>query len=184
MFAFTFKHLPALATGLAAVFLAACNTLPAAAPAAPVAQDAPRPAPAAPVSVAGQPAPPPAVVYTPAPATVVSSQKSSPVRVGTISSPGAGALRDGLAAFQKRDYRSAEAKLALSQEQGLSQLEEVQQAYKTQAFVYCLSKRTVKCEEAFTQLLSLDRSFDLSSAERRNPAWAASFARVKQRMRK
>jgi hypothetical protein len=29
-----------------------------------------------------------------------------------------------------------------------------------------------------------NRTFDLRSAEKRNPAWAASFAKVKNRMRK
>jgi pyruvate/2-oxoglutarate dehydrogenase complex dihydrolipoamide acyltransferase (E2) component len=186
MHAHTSKRLPALATAFACLFLTACSTTPTSAPVAPTAQAAPRPAPApAPVVAAPQPAPAPApaVVYTPAPAPIYSQQNYSPVQGQTISSPGLSALREGLAAFQKRDYRTAEAKLAQSQQQGLSQLEEVQQATKTQAFVYCLTKRTAKCEEAFTELLSLDRSYDLSGADRRNPAWAASFAKVKNRMR-
>jgi pyruvate/2-oxoglutarate dehydrogenase complex dihydrolipoamide acyltransferase (E2) component len=180
----TSKRLPALATAIACLFLTACSTTPTSAPVAATAQAVPRPAPApAPVVAAPQPAPAPAVVYTPAPAPIYSQQNYSPVQGQTISSPGLSALREGLAAFQKRDYRTAEAKLAQSQQQGLSQLEEVQQATKTQAFVYCLTKRTAKCEEAFTELLSLDRSYDLSGADRRNPAWAASFAKVKNRMR-
>ncbi len=184
MFAIATQRLPVLATAFSAVFLAACSSAPTATPVAPVARAAaPAPA-AAPVYVTPQSAPPPVVVYAPAPAPVVSMQPSSSVQAAPISSPGADALREGLAAFQKRDYRTAEAKLAQSQEQGLSQLNEVQQAYKTQAFVYCQSKRTVKCEEAFTELLSLDRTFELSSSERRNPAWASTFAKVKQRMRK
>jgi hypothetical protein len=185
MFAFTPRRFAATATAGVGLFLAACSTTPTSSPVAPTAQTAPRPATApAPVSVAPQPAPAPAVVYAQAPAPVNIQQNAKPVQDQGISSPGLGALREGLAAYQKRDYRTAEAKLALSQAQGLSQLEEVQQATKTLAFVYCLTKRTVQCEEYFTELLSLDRSFDLSSAERRNPAWAASFAKVKNRMRK
>lgn len=179
------KRSSALATLVACVLVSACGT-PAPAP---VAQAASRPAPVAapapipaPAPVVVQSAPPP-VVYAPAPAPVVIMEKLNPEPTGPISSPGAGALREGLAAFQKRDYRTAEAKLAQSQEQGLSQLNEVLQAYKTQAFVYCLSKRTAKCEEAFAEVLSLEPSFNLSSTER-NPAWSATFAKVKNRMRK
>jgi hypothetical protein len=176
-------RLAALVTVFSALLLAACSTPkpPAPAPqAAPRATPAPAPAPAA---VVVQPAPPP-VVYAPAPAPVTITKKSEPTPSGPITSAGAAALREGIASYQKRDYRTAEAKLALSQQQGLSQLDDVLQAYKHQAFIYCLSKRTVKCEEAFTEALSLDRSFDLSSTERRNPAWAASFAKVRNRMRK
>jgi tetratricopeptide (TPR) repeat protein len=100
------------------------------------------------------------------------------------ASPGADALREGLSAYQNGNYRLAESKLAESHRQGLTQLEEVQQAHKTQAFIYCNTKRSMECEEAFQEALSLDPSYELSASERKNRVWASTFARVKQRMRK
>lgn len=189
MFAFSHPYFPALTALCAAALLAGCGSTPTAAPAAPVAQATPRPAAApapasAPVYVAPPAAPvAPPVVYTPPPAPVIIQQNASPAQGAPIASAGATALREGLAAYQKRDYRTAETKLAQSQEQGLSQFDEVVQATKTQAFIYCQSKRTAKCEEAFTELLSLEPTYNLSSSER-NPAWTATFAKVKNRMRK
>jgi hypothetical protein len=60
----------------------------------------------------------------------------------------------------------------------------VQQSHKTQAFIYCNTKRNLECEEAFQEALSPDPSYELSAAERKNRVWASTFARVKQRMRK
>jgi Tfp pilus assembly protein PilF len=100
------------------------------------------------------------------------------------TSPGAEALREGLAAYQKGNYRLAETKLSESHRQGLTQLEEVQQAHKTQAFIFCNTKRSVECEDAFQEALSLDPTYALSASERKNRVWASTFAKVKQRMRK
>lgn len=99
-------------------------------------------------------------------------------------SPGTDTLREGLAAYQKGNYRLAESKLSESLRQGLTQLEEVQQAHKTQGFIYCSTKRNLECEEAFQEALSLDPSYELTASERKNKRWASTFAKVKQRMRK
>jgi tetratricopeptide (TPR) repeat protein len=100
------------------------------------------------------------------------------------TSAGAQALREGLAAYQKGNYRLAETKLRESNRQGLTQLEEVQQANKTLAFIYCNTKRFLECEEAFHEALSLDPTYELSAAERKNRRWASTFTKVKQRLRK
>ncbi|MGA8514550.1 MAG: tetratricopeptide repeat protein [Burkholderiaceae bacterium] len=100
------------------------------------------------------------------------------------ASPGADTLREGVSAYQKGNFRLAESKLSESLRQGLTQLEEVQQAHKTQGFIYCSTKRSMECEEAFQEALSLDPSYELTASERKNKLWASTFAKVKQRMRK
>jgi hypothetical protein len=143
---------------------------------------APEPAPVpAPVAAQAPAAPAPAVVApapTPAPAPV----SAAPVVSG--NSVGAPALNEGVAAFQKGEYRRAEAKLAESQKLGLKYVDEILRAHKTQAFLYCVTKRTAQCEKSFQSALDIDSGFDLSRAERGHPVWGPVFAKVKKKQSK
>ncbi len=160
-------HHAALAPLFAAALLAACATKPE--PAAPP--------PAAPPVVAAAPAPAPAraPVQAPAPA---------PAPVVVATSPGALALNDGIAAFQKGEYRRAEAKLAESQKLGLNYSDEQQRAHKTQAFLYCVTKRTAWCEKSFQSAFDINSAFELTRAERGHPVWGPVFAKVQKKQPK
>ncbi len=164
-----------------AVLLAACASqtpTPAPAPA-----PAPVPAPAPAVVVAPAPAPAPVyVVPAPTPAPAPSPVAAAPVVSG--NSAGAPALNEGVAAFQKGEYRRAETKLAESQKLGLKYVDEIVRAHKTQAFLYCVTKRTAQCEKSFQSAFDIDSSFDLSRAERGHPVWGPVFAKVKKKQPK
>lgn len=163
----------ALAPLFAAVLLAACSSSKKQVE-APVAVAAPAPAPVE--------APPPPPAPAPAPVVVAAAQPApAPAPAVATASPGAAALRDGVAAYQKGQYRTAEIKLAESQKLGLNYVDELLQAHKTQAFVYCQTRRYAQCEKSFDSALSLDNRFDLTRAERGNPAWAATFAKARKR---
>jgi hypothetical protein len=155
-----------LAPLFAAVVLAACASKPEPAP-------APAPAPV----VAAAPAPAPAPVPAPAPAP-------APAPVVVATSPGALALNDGIAAFQKGEYRRSEAKLAESQKLGLNYSDEQQRAYKTQAFLYCVTKRTALCEKSFQSAFDINSAFELTRAERGHPVWGPVFAKVQKKQPK
>jgi hypothetical protein len=149
-----------------AAVLAACASKPE-----------PAPAPAPPPVVEAAPAPAPAPVQAPAPAP-------APAAVVVATSPGALALNDGVAAFQKGEYRRAEAKLAESQKLGLTYSDEQQRAYKTQAFLYCVTKRTALCEKSFQSAFNINSAFELTRAERGHPVWGPVFAKVQKRQPK
>jgi hypothetical protein len=155
-----------LAPLFAVVILAACASKP---------EPAPAPAPAPVVAAAPAPAPAPVQASAPAPAP-------GPIVVAT--SPGALALNDGVAAFQKGEYRRAEAKLAESQKLGLNYSDEQQRAYKTQAFLYCVTKRTALCEKSFQSAFDINSAFELTRAERGHPVWGPVFAKVQKKQPK
>jgi hypothetical protein len=164
-----------LASLCVAALLAACaSKAPAPAPA-----PAPVPAPAAVVVAA--PAPAPAPVYV-APAPAPAPVAAAPVVSG--NSAGAPALNEGVAAFQKGEYRRAETKLAESQKLGLKYVDEIVRAHKTQAFLYCVTKRAAQCEKSFQSAFDMDNSFDLTRAERGHPVWGPVFAKVKKKQPK
>lgn len=143
---------------LAAALLSACAS-------------SPPPAPAAPPAVVAAPAPAPAPAEPPAPAP-------EPI---AIASPGAAALNDGLTAFQSGEYRRAEVRLTESQKLGLHTPDEQLLAYKTQAFLYCITKRMALCEKAFQSAFSVSSTFDLTRAERGHPVWGPVFAKVQKK---
>jgi hypothetical protein len=159
-------HCAALAPLFAAIALVACASKPE-----------PAPTPAPPPVVAAAPAPAPAPVQAPAPAP-------APAPAVVATSPGAVALNDGVAAFQKGEYRRAEAKLAESQKLGLNYSDEQQRAYKTQAFLYCVTKRTALCEKSFQSAFNINSAFELTRAERGHPVWGPVFAKVQKKQPK
>ncbi len=167
------SHLTPLAPWCITVLLAAC------------ASKAPEPAPAPPPA----PAPVAVVVPAPAPAPVYVAPAPAPAPVAaapTVSgnSAGAPALNEGVAAFQKGEYRRAETKLAESQKLGLKYVDEIVLAHKTQAFLYCVTKRSAQCEKSFQSAFDIDSSFDLARAERGHPVWGPVFAKVKKKQPK
>lgn len=164
-----------------AALLAACASQ---AP-APEPTPAPAPAPAAvqAVVVAPAPAPAPAPVYVaPAPAPAPAPVAAAPAVSG--NSAGLPALNEGVAAFQKGEYRRAETKLAESQKLGLKYVDEIVRAHKTQAFLYCVTKRAAQCEKSFQSAFDMDSNFDLARAERGHPVWGPVFAKVKKKQTK
>jgi Tfp pilus assembly protein PilF len=96
-------------------------------------------------------------------------------------SAGAVALNEGVAAFNLGEYRLAETKLAESFSQGLTNTPDILRAYKTQAFVYCVTMRTAQCEKSFETALGVDKKFDLSPSERQHPVWGPVFAKIHKR---
>ncbi|KAK53972.1 hypothetical protein L518_0012 [Bordetella bronchiseptica MBORD675] len=49
------------------------------------------------------------------------------------------------------------------------------EAFKLQAFSYCVSNYTQLCEDAFVRILHLDSSFTLAPNEAGHPAWGPVF---------
>ncbi len=97
-------------------------------------------------------------------------------------SAGAGALREGVAAFNLGEYGRAEKKLLQSFAQGLTNTPDLLQGHKTQAFVYCVTARTALCEKSFTAALSVDKKFKLSDNEQLQPVWGPVFSKVQRRV--
>ncbi len=157
---------------LTAVLAAACTTPAEQAPTAGA------PAPASTSSPAPAPAPAPT-----APRPSASAPAAPPVATSTAS-PGAAALREGVSAFGQGDYKRAESRLNESQKLGLNQNDEKLQAFKTQAFLYCVTRRAALCEKSFDSAFATDRSFDLTRAERGHPVWGPVFAKVKKKQPK
>lgn len=126
-----------------------------------------------------QPPPPPSVAAAPAPAAPVAAPAAVPAPI-SAASPGASALRDGVAAFGTGEYKRSESKLLESQKLGLNQTSEQVQAHKTKAFLYCVTRRTALCEKSFAEAFDADKSFDLTRAERGHPVWGPVFAKVQK----
>jgi tetratricopeptide (TPR) repeat protein len=100
------------------------------------------------------------------------------------ASPGAAALKQGMALFDKGLLGKAEKMVKKANKLGFTRLEEVQQAHKTLAFIQCGTHRPAQCEKSFEEALKLDPSFQLNAVERKNPLWTPTFNKVKQRMSK
>ena len=130
----------------------------------------PGPPASAPSAPSGLPSPAP----SPLPAPV-------PPPVSSAPSAGAQALRDGVAAFELGEYRRSEQRLAESLKQGLNSVEEQLRAYKTLAFLYCITQRTAQCERSFEMAFAIDKKFDLTRAERGHPIWGPVFVKVQGR---
>jgi hypothetical protein len=91
-------------------------------------------------------------------------------------------LREGVRAFELGEYRRAELRLADGQKQGLNSVPEQLQAFKTQAFLFCITRRTAQCERAFESAFAVDKGFKLSAAEAGHPLWGPVYTRVQQRL--
>lgn len=100
------------------------------------------------------------------------------------ASPGAAALKQGMALFDKGLLGKAEKMVKKANQLGFTRLEEVQQAHKTLAFIQCGTNRPAQCEKSFEEALKLDPTFKLSAVERKNPLWTPTFNKVKQRLSK
>ncbi len=100
------------------------------------------------------------------------------------ASPGAAALKQGMALFDKGLLGKAEKMVNKANKLGFTRLEEVQQAHKTLAFIQCGTNRPAQCEKSFEEALKLDPSFKLNAVERKNPLWTPTFNKVKQRLSK
>lgn len=53
------------------------------------------------------------------------------------------------------------------------------EAYKLQAFSYCVTQYTQLCEDSFVRILSLDPTFELAANEAGHPAWGPAFQRAR-----
>ncbi len=92
------------------------------------------------------------------------------------------ALREGIKAFELGEYRRAEQRLAESQKQGLNSVPEQLQAFKTQAFLFCITRRTAQCERAFESAFAVDKGFSLSPGERGHPLWGPVYTKVQAKV--
>lgn len=53
------------------------------------------------------------------------------------------------------------------------------EAYKLQAFSYCVTRYTHLCEDSFARILVLDPAFELAPAEAGHPVWGPVFQRAR-----
>ena len=53
------------------------------------------------------------------------------------------------------------------------------EAYKLQAFSYCVSRYPQLCEDSFSRILALDPSFALAPNEAGHPVWGPVFQRAR-----
>ncbi|MBB1623998.1 TssQ family T6SS-associated lipoprotein [Achromobacter sp. UMC71] len=53
------------------------------------------------------------------------------------------------------------------------------EAYKLQAFSYCVSRYAQLCEDSFARILQLDPAFELATNEAGHPVWGPVFQRAK-----
>ncbi|MGV2864188.1 TssQ family T6SS-associated lipoprotein [Achromobacter sp. ESBL13] len=53
------------------------------------------------------------------------------------------------------------------------------EAYKLQAFSYCVSRYTQLCEDSFARILALDPAFELAPNEAGHPSWGPVFQRAR-----
>ena len=58
------------------------------------------------------------------------------------------------------------------------------EAYKLQAFSYCVSKYPQLCEDSFSRILQLDPAFELAPNEAGHPVWGPVFQRAKSQVAK
>lgn len=141
--------------------IAACAPVPVAPPPAPAPVEQPAPPPPPP------PPPPPAPPPPP------------PVGVIELSARRAeGGLLSGLRAYEDGEYRQAESRLKGALAAGLASPKDRAAAHKTLAFVYCTSKRTKLCEQAFRDARAADPAFALNKAEAGHPAWGPVYRRT------
>ncbi|MCS3508061.1 hypothetical protein D3C87_1761680 [compost metagenome] len=53
------------------------------------------------------------------------------------------------------------------------------EAYKLQAFSYCVSRYAQLCEDSFARILALDPAFELAPNEAGHPSWGPVFQRAR-----
>ena len=58
------------------------------------------------------------------------------------------------------------------------------EAYKLQAFSYCVSRYAQLCEDSFARILALDPSFELAPNEAGHPSWGPVFQRARNQAAK
>nr|WP_211485637.1 TssQ family T6SS-associated lipoprotein [Achromobacter ruhlandii] len=58
------------------------------------------------------------------------------------------------------------------------------EAYKLQAFSYCVSRYTQLCEDSFSRILQIDPNFELAPNEAGHPVWGPVFQRAKSQAAK
>lgn len=56
------------------------------------------------------------------------------------------------------------------------------EAYKLQAFSYCVTRYTQLCEDSFSRILALDPTFELAPNEAGHPAWGPAFQRARAQL--
>lgn len=125
------------------------------------------PKPSAPVNEAEtKPIPPPVTIAAPIAAPVIS--------------PDMQALKDGLQLYNNGDYTGAIKKLNTSAEIWGGQNKAIQlEAIKHIAFSYCVTSKTLLCQQQFERALKLEPSFDLAAGEKGHPLWGPVFVKSK-----
>ncbi|KNY11333.1 lipoprotein [Achromobacter piechaudii] len=58
------------------------------------------------------------------------------------------------------------------------------EAYKLQAFSYCVSRYAQLCEDSFARILVLDPAFELAPNEAGHPSWGPAFQRARSQAAK
>jgi Tfp pilus assembly protein PilF len=92
--------------------------------------------------------------------------------------PAERALMTGLRAYDDAQYAEAERALGEAVQAGLASAKDRALAFKHLAFIYCTSRRTQSCEQAFRDARTVDPQFALSKAESGHPLWGPVYTRV------
>lgn len=88
-------------------------------------------------------------------------------------------LRTGIQAYDDGRYPEARTRLRDALEEGLANTKDRVTAHKYLGFIYCSSRETVLCRDAFRRALEIDPTFNLSPAEAGHPLWGPVFKLLK-----
>jgi hypothetical protein len=125
-------------------------------------------------------APPPPQVVEPGASKATAAEPAAAARVPAPKAAAGGdqALADGLKFYQGGQYHLAETQLKTALQNGLSAPDDVANAHKHLAFIYCTSKRDKLCVAAFKAAKAADPAFALSKAEAGHPMWSKAYKKA------
>jgi hypothetical protein len=92
--------------------------------------------------------------------------------------PGEKALLSGIRAYEEAQYPEAEKSLAEALAVGFTVKKDASLAHKYLAFIFCTSKRTEECKQAFLAARAADPSFTLTKKEVGHPQWGPVYKQV------
>ena len=88
----------------------------------------------------------------------------------------------GINYYEEGEYESAEKNLKLALSLGLANSEDIKNAHKFLAFIYCTSDRQALCKTEFKKAFEIDPNFTLSPAESGHPMWQPAYDKIKSQM--
>ncbi|MDO8701378.1 MAG: TssQ family T6SS-associated lipoprotein [Undibacterium sp.] len=92
--------------------------------------------------------------------------------------PGEKALLSGIRSYEEAQYPEAEKSLTEALAAGFTVKKDASLAHKYLAFIYCTSKRTEECKQAFLAARAADPGFSLTKKEIGHPQWGPVYKQV------